>query len=156
MENGRKIADCNNSLGMHAYWFLFVCLFVFLSFLLVFGLCSCPSLKLNNKHKTKTSFHYCLRYTNCKVMFSISAMAPYITRITYTVITHCSATLCSLLCSYSYKLNYIAQGNKLHMLEDASIFLFIFIKLCLYTFLLIYITSFVLNITAKYNWVSHS
>lgn len=84
-------------------------------------------------------------------MFSISAVALYIIRATCTVIVHCSVTFYSLLCSYSHKLNYIAQGNKLHTPEDVSIFLLVFIKWCLYAFSLIYVMSFLLNITVKYN-----
>ena len=115
----------------------------------VFGQCSSPSLK--KYPQKKTPFHSCLCYTNCGIMFSISAVVLYIIRITSSVIIHCCVTFYSLLCSYSYKHNYIAQSYKLHILEDVSIFLLVFIKLCLYTFLLIYIASFLLNITAKYN-----
>lgn len=86
----------------------------------------------------------------------ISAMVLFIISITYTVLIHCCVTFYNLLCSYSYKHNYIAQGYKLCILEDVSTFLLVFVKLCLYTFLLIYIASCLLNITTKYNRVFHS
>lgn len=117
-----------------------------------------PVLHLRNTRKTnhnKTPFHSCLCYTNCGVMISISAAVLYTIRVTYTVISHCCVTFYSLLCSYSHKHNYIAQGYKLRILGDVSSFL-VFIKLCLHTSLLIYVAPFLLKITAKYNRVYHS